>query len=746
MTERPNSDPASNIERDTGESSTWQLIAQHRALLAGRHFPEQRTQSHTRRADLLNCLEQLERLRREISAGGRLLLPSEPIRHSTTDDACATTFQGKQAPKAPSNDHPAAGTDDMPAFVEPCNDGSSVPRESPLEARDLPRTLGRFEILQSLGQGGQGKVLKAWDPLLNRFVALKVPWLPFAHTDNYKRFVRELRSLARLSHPNIVPVYEVASEGPVTFMVSEYVAGTNLAKWLAHHKGPVDWRTAVQFMTIIADAVAYLHRSGIVHRDLKPANILLHLPDDGLNRSAESVNDLLAYTPKLCDFGLIREMGKSFTQTHTGTILGTPSYMAPEQTDERIGEVGPAADVYALGVILCELLTATPPSRSAAKLAGLQQVTKHSLRSLRASRNPIPRRLELLCSKCLAPEPRERYHCASPLLEALRRLVADGTSDSARVKWFGRSRHLFGRNRFALGIAIFSAVALGITLIVLILLPASNPTAADKMETQPQPHSSHDTTAPVVLGTEPAVTWNPSIAYWRFEDGWPGSLVHVTKSEYNSPTLDARDWEFHAGVDQHAAFGSDVPATHILDPLTGERLPNRGSLKCTGDGEQVIVDAIADLRFSAFTLELFLQMDAEIWASPVVARSDVGWWLAYNPTAARFSVTFFPDEAEDTNNISLHSPVGQISAGTWHHLALTFARRDRVWHIRFYVNYKQVDECVLASEYWRDIPLRLGVGETGQGVFHIDEVRYTATELGPDGFLRAVRAGGTAAM
>jgi eukaryotic-like serine/threonine-protein kinase len=209
----------------------------------------------------------------------------------------------------------------------------------------IPNAVAGYEILGELGRGGMGVVYKARQPGLNRLVALKMI-LAGAHAGEQElsRFRTEAEVVARIQHPNIVQIYEIGSEGGLPYFSLEFVDGGSLAGQV---KGaPQAPGKAAQLVHVLAGAVDCAHRAGVVHRDLKPANVLM---------TRQGV-------PKITDFGLAKRLQEQVGQTHSGSILGTPSYMSPEQAEGRNEDVGPLADVYSLGVILYKLLRGASPS------------------------------------------------------------------------------------------------------------------------------------------------------------------------------------------------------------------------------------------------------------------------------------------------------------------------------------------------------------------------------------------------
>jgi WD40 repeat protein len=280
-----------------------------------------------------------------------------------------------------------------------------------------------YEILGELGRGGMGVVYKARQIKADRLVALKMV-LHAGHADAeaLARFKTEAEAVARLTHPNIVQVYEVGEYDGLPFFSLEFCAGGSLDRRL---KQPLPAREAASLISALARAVQAAHDAGVIHRDLKPANILLasggrQSPEggDATPDSGDGRPPLAGLIPKIADFGLARKIDEA-GRTHTGQVMGTPSYMAPEQAAGRTHQLGPTADIYALGAILYDCLTGRPPFRAATVMETLQLVLSAEPVPPRTLQPGLPRDLETICLKCLHKEPEQRYRSAAALADDL---------------------------------------------------------------------------------------------------------------------------------------------------------------------------------------------------------------------------------------------------------------------------------------------------------------------------------------
>ena len=315
--------------------------------------------------------------------------------------------------------------------------------------------VGRFIVEREIGSGGFGIVYLARDPLLNRAVALKVPRLEVLVSDAMRqRFEREARAAAALDHPNIVPVYEAGVSGAVCYIISAYCPGTNLAEWLRRQTAPVPAAAAAHLIATLADAVQHAHERGVLHRDLTPGNILLsaRAPDGAA---------LESYVPRITDFGMAKLTEGSQAQSKSGVLVGTPRYMAPEQAAGRNKDIVPATDVYALGAVLCELLTGRPPYEGETVLETLDQVRTAAPVALRSRRGDLSADLETICLKCLRKDAAERYSSAGALADDLRRHLA-GQPIQARplgrrqrfVRWCRRPERVRQSGFLVIGVAV----------------------------------------------------------------------------------------------------------------------------------------------------------------------------------------------------------------------------------------------------------------------------------------------------
>jgi WD40 repeat protein len=379
-------------------------------------------------AELARCIDSLRRMRAltsqtAVEAPGPLAPPLTAEVH--TGDVLPTVAPSR-APDAgagaaawPMAPPSLAGFEiDVPATVAPRQG-----RARPSTAASSPPG---YEILAELGRGGMGVVYKATQVGLNRVVALKMI-LAGAHAGGERtRFRTEAEAIARLQHPGIVQVFEVGEHDGLPFLALEFCPGGSLEQKL--NGTPLPPARAAALVEPLARAVDAAHRKGVVHRDLKPANVLL-AGEPGPVRAGSATpagadgTGLAGLVPKITDFGLAKFVGEA-GQTGTGAVMGTPSYMAPEQAEGKSKEIGPAADVYALGAVLYECLTGRPPFRAATAFETIVQVLNEEPVPPRQLNAGVAKDLETVCLKCLRKEPDKRYVSAADLADDVARWLA----------------------------------------------------------------------------------------------------------------------------------------------------------------------------------------------------------------------------------------------------------------------------------------------------------------------------------
>jgi tetratricopeptide (TPR) repeat protein len=318
------------------------------------------------------------------------------------------------------------------------------------------------ELLEELGKGGMGVVYKARQVQLGRVVALKMLRSASAGRQDLIRFRIEAEAVARLQHPNIVQVHEIGEHEGQPYFSLEYLEGGSLDQQLAGK--PLAPEAAGRLVETLARAIHFAHERGVIHRDLKPANVLLVEASGGREPQASggrqppvepappgvtgtggSRPPLAALTPKITDFGLARRLDDGSRQTQSGVVVGTPSYMAPEQAEGK-RDVGPLGDVYSLGAILYECLTGKPPFSAGSVVATLEQVRLSDPLPPGRMRRGVPRDLETICLKCLQKQPENRYPTAAALADDLGRF-REGRPLAARPVGWGERTLKWARRR-----------------------------------------------------------------------------------------------------------------------------------------------------------------------------------------------------------------------------------------------------------------------------------------------------------
>ncbi len=309
-------------------------------------------------------------------------------------------------PPAPANDLSGDQTLQAAISIGEPRDDDTTPSATPGSAPKIQ--LEGYEILGELGRGGMGVVYRARDKKLKRIVALKMV-LSGAHADaaELERFQREAEAVAQLQHPNIVQIHDVGEHNGRPFFSLEFVEGGELADQIAGEPQPPE--QAAKLIETLSHAIHFAHQHNIIHRDLKPANVLL--TSDG--------------QPKITDFGLAKRLEDDSAQTASGSIMGTPSYMAPEQAGGKQMTIGPQTDVYALGALLYCMLTGRPPFQSASVMDTVLQVLEQDPVPPRQLVQGLDRDLETITLKCLQKDPGRRYQSAEDVADELRRYQGD---------------------------------------------------------------------------------------------------------------------------------------------------------------------------------------------------------------------------------------------------------------------------------------------------------------------------------
>jgi TolB-like protein/Flp pilus assembly protein TadD len=314
----------------------------------------------------------------------------------------------------------------------------------------MPREFGDYELLEEVGRGGQGVVFRAWQKSLNRPVAIKIIGIgQFTTNAHLKRLRREAEAAAKLNHPGIVPVYEVGERDGTYYFSMRFVEGDCLDEVVS--RGSISVQQAAELIAKVARTVHYAHEHGILHRDIKPGNILLDANGE----------------PHLTDFGLARLVEQGSTVTGSLEVMGTPSYMAPEQAVGNNAAVSSATDVYGLGAVLYELLTGHPPFAGGTTYETIHLLLDSEPRQPRLWNRKVDRDLSAVCLKCLEKGPRHRYSSALALAEDLERWLRHEPIRAKRSGFFTRAQKWVQRNRIIAALMLLSVIlAAGLSLMI----------------------------------------------------------------------------------------------------------------------------------------------------------------------------------------------------------------------------------------------------------------------------------------
>ncbi len=352
----------------------------------------------------------------------------------------------------------------------------------------LPDVPG-YEVIAELGRGGMSIVYKARQIGLDRLVALKMMQQEKRADDSKgSRILRaEAHAIARMRHPHIVQIYDVGEHDGQLYLSLEYLDGGSLARQLDGKPQPP--REAAALAVTLARTVQYAHDCGIIHRDLKPTNILLQNRGAGDKARSVSEGEVLPSltlraptTCKIADFGLAKRLDDAATLFASGTILGTPAYMAPEQVSGPKSALGPAVDIYALGIILYEMMTGRPPFRGESSYDTFLQVVHQEAVSPRQLQPKIPIDLETICLKCLRKEPHKRYASAGDLADDLERFLAGQPIRARPVGWLERTAKWLGRHPAAAGLLVLVLLVV-VSAFPLLLWQLQNAEARIRAET-----------------------------------------------------------------------------------------------------------------------------------------------------------------------------------------------------------------------------------------------------------------------
>ncbi len=442
------------------------------------------------------------------------------------------------------------------------------------------RYIGEYEVLSEIARGGMGIVFKARQQNLNRVIALKMILAGrLADAAEVERFQREARAAGRLKHPNIVPVHEIGEHEGRHYFTMDYIDGRSLSDMI--RESALAPRRAAKIVCVVAEAVHFAHQKGTLHRDLKPANILLGEDD----------------TPHITDFGLAKVLDaidddSRSELTATGQILGTPSYMSPEQAEAKPSLVGLASDIYSLGAILYACLTGRAPFVADSPVDTLLQVLRNDPVSPRILNPMVPRDLETICLKCLSKEPHKRYGTAQQLADDLKRYLNDQPVLARPIGRIAKTSRWARRNPWIASLATISVLLLvsGTAISSYFAIEAHNRADAETVarteaeQARMDAEHARDATAEAQTQTEAALTdeeaarrlaehatkqaqWQTYVArlqpirqaWLEQQYGHLDRLLTQASPQANEPDFRGWEWDFFAAVVQ------------MISPRVGEK-------------------------------------------------------------------------------------------------------------------------------------------------------------------------------
>ncbi len=537
-------------------------------------------------------------------------------------------------------------SDNDERWIENLRDHFDGEEETKRQLRETSLQEGRYLLEERVGEGAFAVVYRARDRKLSRPVAVKVLREQAAASDVIrKRFLREARSVAQISHPNVVSVHDVGEEGTKMFLVMELVEGKTLQHLF--EKKPGEIRDRVELLEQVSRGLAIAHAQGVVHRDVKPANILL---------TAEGI-------PKIADFGLAHLRGSQTLLTASGATMGTPAYMAPEQVQGRLREIGPSTDVYALGMVLYEILTGNLAHEGNTPVELYNRIVEEDPVRPRKRNPSAPGELETICLKALSKDRHRRYANATAFADDLRRWL-DGEPIEARpASWIYRVRRKVAKRKaIAVSLAVSIVIVAGILALVLPRLQKVEQEKEEILSAQQKSEKAREQARKLVKEGDRTIKireqWKKTvqiytraieadpeyaIAYARrglilFQNGKLAASVEdyteaIRLDPDNDQTYNNRGVSFYKMRDLEAAF-ADYTRSIGLNPSDASPYNNRGRVRSDqGDLDGAIADYTSAIRLDPEYSEAYLNRGAAKAAKrdPEGAIADLTRSIELNP-------------------------------------------------------------------------------------------------------------------